>query len=115
MRILVAVPKAILFAVFIIRELVLSTLRVAWEVVTPSKKRRQGIIAVPLDVRTDLEIALLANLITFTPGTLSLDVSTDRSVLYVHTMFFEDADQLRRDIKDGFEKRVIDLVRGGSR
>lgn len=113
MRLLVAIPKAVLFAGFILRELVLSTLRVAWEVVTPAKKRRQGIIAVPLDVKTDLEISLLANLITFTPGTLSLDVSSDRSVLYVHTMFVDDPDELRREIKDGFERRVIDLVRGG--
>jgi len=114
MRILVAIPKAVFFAGFIIRELVLSTLRVAWEVVTPAKTRRQGIIAVPLDAKSDLEIALLANLITFTPGTLSLDVSNDRSVLYVHTMFIDDPEQLKRDIKHGFERRVIDLVRGGS-
>jgi multicomponent Na+:H+ antiporter subunit E len=103
------------FAGFLLRELVLSTLRVAWEVVTPAKKRRQGIIAVPLDARTDLEIAILANLITFTPGTLSLDVSHDRGVLYVHTMFVDDPDELRRDIKDGFERRVLELVRGESR
>lgn len=114
MRLLIAIPKVILFAAFLLRELVLATLRVAWEVVTPAKKRRQGIIAVPLDVRTDLEIALLANLITFTPGTLSLDVSSDRTVLYVHTLFVDDPDQLRREIKDGYERRVIELVRGGS-
>jgi multicomponent Na+:H+ antiporter subunit E len=114
MRILVAIPKVLFFVGFIIRELVLSTLRVAWEVVTPAKTRSQAIIAVPLDVKSDLEIALLANLITFTPGTLSLDVSSDRSVLYVHTMFIDDPEQLRRDIKQGFERRVIDLVRGGA-
>ena len=113
MRALAVIPKAVLFAGFIMRELFLSTLRVAWEVMTPSKKRRQGIIAVPLAVQTDLEISLLANLITFTPGTLSLDVSSDRSVLYVHTMFLDDPETLRREIKEGFERRVIDLVRGG--
>lgn len=115
MKYVVAIPKAIAFAIFIFRELVLSTIRVAWEVVTPSKKRKQGIIAIPLDVTTDLEISLLANLITFTPGSLSLDVSSDRSVLYVHTMFVDDPEQFRREIKAGFERRVIDLVRGGAR
>lgn len=115
MSIFVRSWKVVAFAGFLLRELVLSTLRVAWEVVTPAKKRRQGIIAVPLDARTDLEIAILANLITFTPGTLSLDVSHDRGVLYVHTMFVDDPDELRRDIKDGFERRVLELVRGESR
>jgi multicomponent Na+:H+ antiporter subunit E len=115
MNVLFRTWKVIAFAVFLFKELVLSTLRVAWEVITPAKKRRQGIIAVPLDAKTDLEIAILANLITFTPGTLSLDVSSDRSVLYVHTMFVDDPEVLRQEIKDGFERRVLELVRGEER
>ena len=61
--------------------------------------------------RTDLEITLLANLITVTPGSFSLDVSDDRSVLYVHAMYVDDPEALRREIKDGFERRVLELLR----
>lgn len=104
-------PMLLGFVVFFLRELVVSTLRVAWEVVTPDRKRRPGIIAVPLDAKTDAEITLLANLITLTPGTLSMDVSTCRRILYVHAMFVDDADALRREIKDGFERRVLALLR----
>jgi multicomponent Na+:H+ antiporter subunit E len=74
---------------------------------------RPGIIAIPLDARTDLEITLLANLITLTPGTLSLDVSADRRVLYVHVMYIDndDIEAVRRSIKDGFERRVLEVLR----
>lgn len=103
-------PMLLGFIAFFLRELLVSTLRVAWEVVTPDDKRRPGIVAVPLDARTDAEITLLANLVTLTPGTLTMDVSTCRRVMYVHALFVDDADELRREIKDGFERRVIALL-----
>jgi multicomponent Na+:H+ antiporter subunit E len=74
---------------------------------------RPGVIAVPLDAKTDAEITLLANLITLTPGTLSLDLSPDRGVLYVHTMYIDqdDVERARRQIKDNLERRVLELLR----
>ena len=92
-------------------ELLLANLRIAYEVVTPSHNMRPGVVAIPLDAETDAEITLLANLITLTPGTLSLDVSDDRRVLYIHAMYVDDVEELRRSIKDGFEKRVMELLR----
>jgi multicomponent Na+:H+ antiporter subunit E len=71
-----------------------------------------GVIAVPLDARTDAEITLLANLITLTPGTLSIDVSADRKVLYIHTMDLgDDPVRFRREIKEGFERRLLEVMR----
>jgi multicomponent Na+:H+ antiporter subunit E len=49
--------------------------------------------------------------VTLTPGSLSLDVSEDRSKLYVHTMFLETPEALSKEIKDGFERRVLELLR----
>jgi multicomponent Na+:H+ antiporter subunit E len=46
-----------------------------------------------------------------TPGSLSIDVSDDRSVIYVHSMFIDDPDEFRRTIKDDFERRVLELMR----
>jgi multicomponent Na+:H+ antiporter subunit E len=60
---------------------------------------------------TNLEITLLANLITLTPGTLSLDVSDDRKVLYVHAMYLSDKQAFIDDIKNGFEKRLLEILR----
>jgi multicomponent Na+:H+ antiporter subunit E len=49
--------------------------------------------------------------VTLTPGSLSLDVSPDGTCLYVHAMFVEDPNRLRMDIKEGFERRVLELLR----
>lgn len=104
-------PRAIGLVAFLFWELILSTLRVVVDVVSPHPRRRPGVVAIPLDAETDIEITLLANLVTLTPGTLSLDVSDDRRTLYVHAMFVDDPDELRRDIKDGFERRLLELTR----
>ncbi len=104
-------PAAVGFLIFFLAELVKSNLRVAWDVITPRAHRSPAIIAVPLAVTTDEEITLLANLITMTPGTLSIDVSDDRRTLYVHGMFVTDPDSYRRTIKEGFERRVLELMR----
>ena len=87
-------------------EILLSGARVAWEVLTPRARARPGIIRVPLDLERTDQIALLANLVTLTPGTVSLDVSEARDALYVHVMFLDDVDAEIRSIKDGLETRV---------
>ncbi len=99
-----------LLAVFV-WELILANLRVAWDVVTPTHLMRPGVIAVPLDAETDLEILMLANMVSLTPGTLSLDVSDDRRVLYIHAMYLHDRDRFRRSIKNGFERRLLEVLR----
>jgi multicomponent Na+:H+ antiporter subunit E len=97
------------FLLFFIQELIVSTLRVAYVVIRPNLDIQPGIVAVPLDVKTDAEIMLLANLITVTPGSLSLDISHDRRVIYIHVMHVTDVDAYRREIKQGFEKRIGEL------
>jgi multicomponent Na+:H+ antiporter subunit E len=68
-------------------------------------------VAIPLDARTDTEITLLANLITLTPGSVSLDVSSDRRFLYLHAMYIDDLEEFRRSIKDTLEHRVLEVLR----
>ena len=102
---------AVSFLLYFLWELVLANLRVAWEVVTPGLHMRPGIVAIPLEARTNAEITLLANVITLTPGTMSVDVSTDRRVLYIHAMYVDDPDELRRSIKNGFERRLLEVLR----
>ncbi|MCA9113833.1 MAG: Na+/H+ antiporter subunit E [Planctomycetaceae bacterium] len=104
-------PVALRFTGFFLWQLILSNLRVAYDVVTPRLYMQPGIVAVPLDANADLEITLLANLITLTPGTLSLDVSADRQTLYVHAMFVDSPDEVRDSIKNGFERRLLELIR----
>jgi len=108
-RYVTKVPVAVRFIFYFAWALLLANLRVAYEVLTPSFNMRPAIVAVPLDIRRDFEIAFLASLITLTPGTLSLDVSSDRRVLYVHGMFVSDIEKFRKEIKHGFERRVKEL------
>ena len=97
------------FVLFYLKELFLANLRVAHDILTPRHRMKPGIIAIPLDVKSDLEIMALTNLITMTPGTLSLDVSTDRRVLYIHAMYIDDLEGLRRKIKDELEKKILEV------
>lgn len=101
------VPRVISFLFFFTYELIKANVQVAYEVMTPGMRMTPGIVAVPLDVTTDFQITMLANLITLTPGTLALDVSTDRKVLYVHSMYIKDREEFIKSIKNGFEKRII--------
>ncbi len=99
------------FVGFYLWELLLANLRVARDVVAPRPRARPGIIALPLDAETDAEITVLANLLTMTPGDLSLDVSDDRRVLYVHSMYLANPERTKREMKEGFERRVLQVLR----
>jgi multicomponent Na+:H+ antiporter subunit E len=94
-------------SVYFLRELVLSSVKVSIDVLSPRPSFRPGIVAMPLVEMSDAERVTLASLITLTPGTLSLDFSPDRQTLYVHGMFVDDADALRRELKDGMECQVL--------
>lgn len=98
-------------ALMFLYELWLSGLRVAILVLRPDMKAKlaPGFIAFPLTAKTDHEITLLANLITLTPGTLSVDVSEDRKFIYVHALSVPDKDALIRDIAAGFESKIIEV------
>lgn len=99
-----------LLALFI-KELALSAWKVAVLVARPKMTLKPGIFAFPLTVDRDFEITLLANLITLTPGTLSVDVSADRTVLYVHAIDCSDPAGARRDIANGFERKILEAFR----
>jgi len=107
------VPQVLGFIIFYIWQVILSNLRVAYDIITPTHYMHPGVIAVPLDAKTDAEITLFANLMTLTPGTLSLDLSEDRKILYVHTMYLEkgDIELTTRLIKEGLERRVLEVLR----
>jgi len=101
----------IMLALFFLWELLVSSLKVAWSVVTPLRHSKPGIISVPLEVSSDTELTVLANLISLTPGSLAIDISEDRKHLVVHAMFIEDPDDFRREIKQGMEHRVREALR----
>ena len=98
-------------AVLFLYELGVSAVRVAIVVLTPNLKAalQPAIVAFPLSVTSNAEITLLANLITLTPGTLSVDVSEDRRFLYVHALAYGSRESLIADIAGGFEAKVREV------
>lgn len=97
------------FLFFYLMELFLSNLRVAATVLSPNMRITPAVVAIPLSAESELSISLLANLITLTPGSLTLDISADRRVLYVHTMYADDIDRFRLSIKE-LERRVLEVT-----
>ena len=100
-----AVTCAILAAVFQ-RELLKSSVAVARAAFARDPRNASAIIAMPLALRTDLGIAVLANLVTLTPGTCSLHVSDDRRTLFIHTLDTDDPEAIVADIRSTFEDRI---------
>jgi multicomponent Na+:H+ antiporter subunit E len=103
--------NAIVLAFYFLWELLRANMQVTYDIITPTMHMKPAIIAVPLSAETDLEIMLLANLITLTPGTLSIDVSDDKKVIYVHTMYLKTKQDFIDSIKNGLEKRLLEVLR----
>jgi multicomponent Na+:H+ antiporter subunit E len=104
------VYRALGLAGFFLWELIRANFRLALDVATPSYQMKPGIVAIPLDATRDAEVLLLAMLINLTPGSVALDVSDDRSIMYVHVMYMESPEAARAEIKQGFERRVMQLL-----
>ncbi|MCA0970000.1 Na+/H+ antiporter subunit E [Halobacillus litoralis] len=94
-----------------VRELVLSNIDIVKLVYKPKLDIQPGIFTLPIDVRSNFEITLLANLITLTPGTLSIEVSDDHTKIYIHAMDIPDVEKSIADIKETFEKAIMEVTR----
>ncbi|MBB4121565.1 Na+/H+ antiporter subunit E [Martelella radicis] len=94
-----------LFLVFLY-DLMKSAWSVAKLVCSPRMDLKPGILRFELSLERDFEIVLLANMITLTPGTLTVDVSDDKKYLFIHAIDCSDPDGIRRDIANGFEKKI---------
>jgi multicomponent Na+:H+ antiporter subunit E len=98
------------FALWFIWEVVKSNVVVARIVLSPLAPLRPAFLRIEIEGLTDGQIALLANTVSLTPGTLSVDVSPDRRGLYVHFANVSDADAVKRNIRDEFVPRVRRLL-----
>jgi multicomponent Na+:H+ antiporter subunit E len=109
------VLAVISFTIFLLWSIFKSSLQVAALILAPRPALDQGIVAIPLDAQSDLEISTLATAITLTPGTLSVDVARNpqgERVLYVHSLTLGDPVRMRQEIKEEFEQRILRFTRG---
>ena len=106
------IPKIFSLFFYFMKEVVRSGLRVAVDIVRPHFSLSPAVIAFPLTASSDWEITTLANMISLTPGTLSLAVSDDRKILYVHGLYIKDVEKEKETIKEGFERKILNITRG---
>jgi len=102
-------PLGIELLLFFLFDVLRANVRMAVTILSPRMRLRPAVVAVPLILKSEAAMILLANMLTLTPGTLSLDVSTDRQMLYVHTVWLDDAEEFRRQVLEGYEKRLKEL------
>ncbi|WP_162453161.1 Na+/H+ antiporter subunit E [Phytoactinopolyspora mesophila] len=107
---LARIPRLLVFVGYFAYALVVASLWVAWDVLTPRQRLRAGIVAMPMQGRTPMEMTLMANLVSLTPGTLSVTINAEPNVLYVHGMYQDDAEAFRQELQD-FERRMLSAVR----
>ena len=91
------------FVAVVLWDIVVANLTVAWLIVGRPQSLRPAFLAVPLALKSDLAIGLLANTICLTPGTVSAQLSEDRRFLLVHALDAADGDAVIADIKRRYE------------
>lgn len=96
------------------RTLIVELLKATWAtlkaVYSPAGSVSPAILAVPVDEKSPLGITIFANMITLTPGTTTLDVSSDNTVLYVHALDAPDPQQAVSDMKASLETSVKEVL-----
>lgn len=103
---IIRLGRLMVFSVYYLKELLMSSLFVAWDIITPKNYSRPGIVEVPIDLKSDTAIIALANLISMTPGSLTLDMTPDKKKIYIHVMYLYDREDFIRKTKSNLERRI---------
>lgn len=105
------IPKFFAFIAFVLWEITKANFQSARYSIYSKSRLKPAIVKVPLDAKTDVEISFFANIISLTPGTLIIDVSDDKKVMYVHVMHLLDKEEFIKETKLKFEKPLLELMR----
>jgi multicomponent Na+:H+ antiporter subunit E len=107
----VMLPKFLGFTLYVIWQIIIANFQAARDSLYPRSRLSPAIIGFELLAETDLEITLLANFVSITPGTLVIDVSDDKKTMYIHVMHVTDKEAFIIDIRENFEKRLLEFMR----
>ncbi|MEM9425689.1 MAG: Na+/H+ antiporter subunit E [Pseudomonadota bacterium] len=102
--------KMVGYSAIVIYDIIIANLEVAWIVLTvPNAKLKPAWIVVPLELKQPEAITVLAGTITLTPGTVSADLSAEGHSLLVHVLHTDDPDSVRDEIKQRYERRLLEI------
>jgi multicomponent Na+:H+ antiporter subunit E len=90
--------RTLWFLAYFVVQVVQANVQLAWEVVTPKNTIEPGILGIPIRDCSDALVTLIANAFTLTPGSLTIEVLEDPTVIYVHVLHLNDPDKVRRDL-----------------
>ncbi len=102
----VRLARILVFMGYYLKELVVSSLYVAYDIITPTDLMKPGFVEVPIDLKSDTAIIVLANLISMTPGSLTVDLTPDKKKIFVHAMYLYDKEKFIAKIKSQLENRI---------
>lgn len=94
-----AIPYILAYVAVFTKEVVVANLDVAYRVLRPRMQLEPQVIFVPLRVETPLGITTIANSISITPGTVTLDHDPDENALYVHIIDGSHPDDIVEPIR----------------
>ena len=97
------------FVVVVLYDIIVANVSVAIKVLGPLKSLRPGFVEFPVELDDDFAIALLASTISLTPGTVSADVSDDRTLLLIHALDAESDDEVINAIRTRYEARLKEM------
>ncbi|WP_429371149.1 Na+/H+ antiporter subunit E [Paenibacillus sp. DS2015] len=103
-----AIIKLILL---LLRELIFSSYIVIKAVLRPELNIRPAILKYTTELKSDWEVATLITLLCLTPGSVVLEVSDDNRTLYIHTMDIQDVEQFKANIRNTFERAILEVTR----
>lgn len=95
----------------LLRELIASSYVVVKAVLRPSLNIRPAILMYHTELESDWEVAVLITLLCLTPGSVVLEVSKDNRTLYIHAMDIRDAEQFDANIRNKFERAILEVSR----
>lgn len=104
MKILKRIYYLLDFIIFYFWKLVKANLFIAYDIITPRMHTRPGFIEIPLGLTTDLGLLLFSNLLSMTPGSLSIDVQPDRKNLLIHVLYKDNEAAIIAEIMKVQEK-----------
>lgn len=100
---------AIRYVLMVMKDILTANVEVALLIIGPIKKLNPGFVAVPIDIGSDLGITILASTVSLTPGTVSVEVSKDKTWLYVHALRLDSEEKLIKSIQQRYETPLKEI------
>jgi len=97
------------FILFYLSKLVQANFYMAFIILSPKMKTQPGFIEFPLKIKSSAGLLLFSNLMSMTPGSLSVDISNDRRILLLHVLMKNDEQIILKDIEN-IQKRILRLT-----